>query len=300
MRIFESAAFVSFLSCGWDAFFGSFPVRMSKQFACLTLSSLLVVVLSVSAVAARAWAVGPSEVDPPKVYNAQTVTLENGLRVVVVENHLMPVVNHMIWYEVGAADEPPGKSGLAHLLEHALFKGTKTIGPGEFSRIIAENGGQLNAFTYLDYTAYFVNIAADRLPLVMKMEADRMRNLVFSEQTFLTERDVVVQERLQRTENSPDRQLGERIDAALWVTHPYRDPVIGWMNEVSSLTRQDALDFYESWYSPENAIVIISGDVKAAEAIALAESITARCPVKNVRSGCVPPLYCRRQGPVLI
>lgn len=266
-----------FWPCAERGYAGSFSVRISSFLTYLKRGRFFTTLLLAGSVGASAWAVDSSE----KVYNAQTVTLENGLRVVVVENHLMPVVNHMIWYEVGAADEPPGKSGLAHLLEHAMFKGTTSIGPGEFSRVIAENGGNLNAFTSSDFTAYYVSIAADRLPLVMEMEADRMRNLVCSEQDFLTERDVVVQERLQRTENNPDAQLDERVNVSLWVTHPYRNPVVGWMNEVSSLTRQDAFDFYKSWYSPEKAIVIITGDVKTSEAMKLAQRYYGSLPGKK-------------------
>ncbi|NKD76877.1 insulinase family protein [Haematospirillum sp. H1815] len=232
-------------------------------------------------------------IEAPKVYNASTFTLDNGLQVVVVENHRMPVVSHMVWYKVGAADEPPGQSGLAHLLEHMMFKGTDTLKPGEFSALVARNGGRENAFTSSDYTAYFQNIAVDRLPLVMKLEADRMRNLAFDEKEFLTERDVVIQERLMRTENEPDAQLYERASMALWVNHPYRNPIVGWMDELSALTRQNALDFYKKWYAPDNAILVISGDVTVDQVRNLADTYygpLSRGPgVQRLRNRQPPP-----------
>lgn len=211
------------------------------------------------------------EASDQRLFGAQTFTLDNGLQVVVVENHRVPVVSHMVWYKVGAADEPPGKSGIAHLLEHLMFKGTERIGPNEFSTIIARHGGQQNAFTSSDYTAYYQNIAKDSLELVMGMEADRMANLRMTEDEVLTERDVVVEERLSRIENEPAALLGERLDLARWVTHPYRNPVIGWAHELKTLTRQDALDFYKAWYAPNNAVVVISGDVTVDEVRPLAE-----------------------------
>ncbi|WP_019645015.1 M16 family metallopeptidase [Novispirillum itersonii] len=216
--------------------------------------------------------------DSHPLFDAKTFTLENGLTVVVVENHRVPVVNQMVWYKVGAADEPPGKSGLAHLLEHLMFKGTAEIPPGEFSRIIARNGGQDNAFTSSDYTAYYQTIAVDQLPLLMKMEADRMRNLRLDDATVLTERDVVVEERLSRVENEPSALLGERVDAALWGVHPYRNPVIGWANELKALTRDDALEFYRRWYAPNNATLVVTGDVTVEQVRSLAEQYFGPVP----------------------
>ncbi len=207
-----------------------------------------------------------------QVFNPTTYQLANGLQVVVVENHRSPIVTHMVWYRVGAADEPPGKSGIAHLLEHLMFKGTPSVPPGEFSKIVARMGGRDNAFTSSDYTAYFQNVAADRLEAVMKMEADRMRNLTLDDQNVVTERAVVQEERRSRTDNNPQALLAERIEAALYLNHPYRRPVIGWGSEIAQLDRQDALDFYKRWYAPNNAILVVAGDVQPEKVRELAET----------------------------
>jgi len=216
-----------------------------------------------------------------QLFNPETFTLDNGLQVVVVSNHRVPVVTHMVWYKVGAADEPPGKSGLAHLLEHLMFKGTDTIPPGEFSKIVARNGGRDNAFTSSDYTGYYQNIARDRLETVMEMEADRMANLRLAEDDFQTERDVVIEERLSRTENEPSALLGERLDQVLWSVHPYKNPVIGWAHELAALTRQDALDFYDRYYAPNNAVVVVAGDVTAEEIRPIAERTYGQVPATH-------------------
>ncbi|WP_413204879.1 M16 family metallopeptidase [Rhodospirillum sp. A1_3_36] len=216
-----------------------------------------------------------------QVFEPESFTLDNGLEVVVIPNHRVPVVHQMVWYKVGAADEPAGESGIAHLLEHLMFKGTDKIPPGEFSKIIARNGGQDNAFTSDDYTAYYESIAKDRLPMVMEMEADRMANLRMSEQDFLTERDVVREERRSRTDNEPSALLGERVGQALWVNHPYKNPVIGWENELMALTRQEALDFYDRFYAPNNAILVVSGDITAAELKPLAEATYGKLPRRD-------------------
>ncbi|MCA1908048.1 MAG: insulinase family protein [Magnetospirillum sp.] len=206
-----------------------------------------------------------------QVFNPVTKTLDNGLQVVVVENHRAPIVSHMVWYRVGAADENPGKSGIAHFLEHLMFKGTSEVPPGEFSKIVAKNGGRDNAFTSSDYTAYFQNIAADRLELVMKMEADRMRNLTLAESDVTSELEVVKEERRSRTDNDPAALLHERLEAALYLNHPYRRPIIGWPDEIAGLTRADALAFYKRWYAPNNAILVVAGAVDPAKVIDLAE-----------------------------
>jgi len=198
-------------------------------------------------------------------------TLENGMKVIVIPDRRAPVVTHMVWYKVGAADEPGGKSGVAHLLEHLLFKGTKKIAPGEFSKIIARNGGQDNAFASQDYTGYFQRISKDRLEMVMEMEADRMQNLVFTEKDIVTERDVVKEERRTRTDNRPTALLGEQMSAALYTAHPYGIPVIGWMSEVAKLDRQDAFDFYRKYYTPSNAVVVVAGDVSKEQVLKLAK-----------------------------
>lgn len=206
-----------------------------------------------------------------RVFDAETFMLDNGMQVVVIPNHRMPVVTHMVWYKAGAADEPVGKSGIAHVTEHLMFKGTKTTAPGDFSKIVAKNGGQDNAFTSSDYTGYYQNIAVDRLEMVMQMEADRMINLVLDEKNFQTERDVVVEERNSRVDNEPAAMLGERLDAALWGSHPYRNPVIGWAHELKALKLQDALDYYAKHYAPNNAILVIGGDITMEQVKPLAE-----------------------------
>jgi len=197
--------------------------------------------------------------------------LENGMQGVVIEDHRAPVVTHMVWYKVGSADETPGKTGIAHYLEHLLFKGTDTIPSGRFSEIVAENGGQENAFTSRDYTGYFQNIASDRLGLVMSMEADRMRNLTIGDDDWQAERDVVGEERRSRTDNVPSAKFREQFTSALYLSHPYGTPVIGWKKEVEALTKEDALEFYDRFYAPNNAILVVAGDVDPAEVEALAK-----------------------------
>jgi len=201
----------------------------------------------------------------------ETFSLGNGLDVVVITDRRAPVVTHMLWFRVGAADETRGQSGMAHFFEHLMFKGTARIAPGEFSKTVARNGGDDNAFTSWDYTAYYERIARDRLELVMGMEADRMRNLRFSEETFVSERDVIIEERRQRIDNNPAAVLDERMRAMLFPHHPYGTPVIGWLHEMEALDRTDALAFYRTWYAPNNAILVVAGDVSAQELRPLAE-----------------------------
>ncbi len=201
-----------------------------------------------------------------------TFTLDNGMDVVVIEDHRAPVVQHMVWYRVGSADEPTGTSGIAHFLEHLMFKGTDTLKPGEFSATVAANGGNDNAFTSFDYTAYFQRVAADRLELMMQMESDRMRNLRLTEEDVLTERGVILEERNQRTENSPRALFSEQMSAAQYLNHGYSIPIIGWMHEMETLDRQDALDFYEAHYAPNNAILVVTGDVNPEEVRRLADT----------------------------
>jgi len=197
--------------------------------------------------------------------------LSNGMKVVVIEDHRSPVVTHMLWFGVGGTDDPPGISGAAHLFEHLMFKGTKTVPPGELSKTVARNGGQDNAFTTQDYTAYFQRIAKDRLPLMMELEADRMVNLDLSEMNVLTERDVVLEERRLRVESDPQSLATEQMEAALHTTHPYGRPVIGWMAEISTMNRVQALDFYKTHYAPNNATLIVAGDVTPEEVRRLAQ-----------------------------
>jgi len=208
---------------------------------------------------------------PAAAEGVTTFTLENGLEVVVIEDHRAPAVTHMVWYRIGAADERPGVSGVAHFLEHLMFKGTDDIAPKEFSRIVEANGGSDNAFTSQDYTAYFQRIAADRLGLVMQMEADRMRDLILSEDDVTTERAVILEERSQRTDSEPSALFSEQRLAAQYLNHPYGIPVIGWRHEMEKLSRQDALDWYRLYYAPNNAVLVVAGDVEPAEVRRLAE-----------------------------
>jgi zinc protease len=200
-----------------------------------------------------------------------TFTLDNGMQVVVVEDHRAPVVQHMIWYRAGSADEPKGASGVAHFLEHLLFKATDTLEAGELSATVAANGGRDNAFTSYDYTAYFQRIAADRLELMMRMESDRMRNIRLTPANIETERDVIIEERNQRTENSAGALFSEQMRAVQYHNHRYGVPVIGWMHEMQTLDMEDALSFYEIYYSPNNAVLVVSGDVTPEDVKTLAE-----------------------------
>lgn len=205
------------------------------------------------------------------VFSPKTFTLANGLQVVVIESHRVPVVRHMVIYRVGAADDPPGKSGLAHYLEHLMFKGTTSIKPGEFSKIVARNGGRGNALTSADITAYYQTISKDRLELMMKIEADRMANLLITAKEAAPELQVVIEERRTRTDNRPAAQLNEHVGAALFMNHPYRIPIIGWRHEIDTLTVDDARAFYKRHYAPNNAILILAGDITVEEARPLAE-----------------------------
>ncbi len=207
-----------------------------------------------------------------------TYQLDNGMDIVVIEDHRAPVVVHMLWYRAGSADEPVGSSGVAHYLEHLLFKATDTVQSGEFQQVVAENGGSDNAFTSYDYTAYFQRVAADRLPLMMQYEADRMNNLVLTEDDIVTERGVILEERNQRTENSPGALAREQMRAAQFLNHRYGVPIIGWKHEMETLDMQDALAFYDLYYSPNNAILIVAGDVEPDDVLALAEQYYGPIP----------------------
>jgi len=229
-----------------------------------------------------------------EVFDAESFTLPNGLTVIVVENHRAPIVTQMVWYKVGAADEPHGKSGIAHFLEHLMFKGTDSTAAGEFSRQIAANGGNENAFTSRDYTGYWQTVAKDRLELVMSYEADRMANLIFDPEQVASEREVIIEERRARVENNPSAQLDEAMMAALFRNHPYGIPIIGWLHEMQQLTLEDARDFYERWYGPDNAILILGGDITVEEARPLVEKYYGAiepvgAPTERVRS-MEPPL----------
>ena len=200
-----------------------------------------------------------------------TFTLGNGLQVVVIPDHRTPVVTQMIWYKVGSADETPGKSGLAHFLEHLMFKGTSKHPAGEFSQTVLRIGGNENAFTSADYTGYFQRVPREQLGKMMEFEADRMTGLVLKDENVLPERDVVLEEYNMRVANNPEARLAEQIMAALYLNHPYGRPVIGWHQEIEKLNREDALAFYKRFYAPNNAILVIAGDVDADEVRPMAE-----------------------------
>ena len=223
-----------------------------------------------------------ADIGQAAVFSPKSFTLENGLQVVVIENSRAPIVMQMLWYRVGAADEEPGESGLAHFLEHLLFKGTRTTEPGEFSRTISRIGGRDNAFTSYDYTAYFQRVAAHELETIMRLEADRMHNLVLTDDVVLPERDVVLEERRSRTDNSPAAQLREQVRRALYLNHPYGRPVIGWMSEIKKLTTEKALAFYRKHYSPGNAMLIIAGDATFEQVKALARKYYGPIPTRAV------------------
>lgn len=218
--------------------------------------------------------------------------LANGMEVVVIPDRRAPIVTHMVWYKVGSADEAPGKSGIAHFFEHLMFKGTKNHPPGEFGEKIAEIGGSENAFTSYDYTAYYQTVPPEALGTMMAYEADRMRNLVLTDDVIGPERDVILEERRMRIENSPDALLDEEVDAALYQNHPYRIPVIGWMHEMERLNRIDATAFYDRYYAPNNAILVVAGDVEPSEVRALAEKTYG-----TLASGPALPPRARPQEP---
>ncbi len=207
--------------------------------------------------------------------------LANGLDVLVIPDHRAPVVTHMVWYRNGSADDPIGKSGIAHFLEHLMFKGTKEHPAGEFSELIADLGGQENAFTSNDFTAYFQRVAKEHLKICMDYEADRMANLVLTDDVVKPERDVVLEERRMRTDSDPADLLNEAVQAALFTRHPYGTPVIGWSDDIEGLGRADALAYYQRFYTPENAILIVAGDVEPAAVIDLAKSVYGRIPARG-------------------
>lgn len=220
-------------------------------------------------------------------------TLSNGLQVVVIPDHRTPVVTEMIWYKVGSADETPGKSGLAHFLEHLMFKGTAKHPPGEFSQTVLRVGGNENAFTSVDYTGYYQRVPREQLATMMEFEADRMTGLVLKDENVLPERDVVLEEFNMRVANNPDARLNEQIMAALYLNHPYGRPVIGWHQEIEKLDREDALAFYRRFYAPNNAILVIAGDVEAADVRPLVERNFGAIPAQPA----IPARRVRPQEP---
>jgi len=213
-----------------------------------------------------------------KVYET---TLTNGLKVILLENHKAPVVTVQVWYRVGSRNEAWGKTGLSHLLEHMMFKGSKRFTAEQFVRIIEENGGKNNAFTSHDYTAYFINISADRVAIPLEFEADRMRNAIFDEKEFSTEKKVVLEERRLRTEDNPQSYLYEQVLATAYQVHPYHWPIIGWMEDLERLTLADAREYYNQYYSPANAFLIVAGDFSRQELLPKVEQAFAHLPATH-------------------
>ena len=236
-------------------------------------------------VALLAAMLGTAHASEPKV---SQFALPNGMQVVVIPDHRAPVVTQMVWFKVGAMDDPQGLSGLAHFFEHMMFRGTKKVPGDQFARSVARNGGEDNAFTTEDYTAFYEQIARDRLKLAMDLEADRIANLDLSDSNVNTERDVVLEERRMRTDNSPQALAGEQVDAALFLSHPYGRPVIGWPSEIHHIGRVEAQDFYNHHYAPNNAILVIAGDVTADEVRADASATFGRVPARPL----VPRVEC--------
>ncbi|WP_354130759.1 MULTISPECIES: pitrilysin family protein [unclassified Bradyrhizobium] len=221
-------------------------------------------------------------------------TLDNGLQVVVIPDHRTPVVTQTIWYNVGSADETPGKSGLAHFLEHLMFKGTAKHPAGEFSQTVRRVGGSENAFTWVDYTGYYQRVPREQLGSMMEFEADRMIGLILKDENVLPERDVVLEEYNMRVANDPDARLTEQIMAALYLNHPYGRPVIGWHQEIEKLDREDALAFYKRFYAPNNAILVIAGDVDIKDIRPLVEKNFSLIPAQHA----IPEKRIRPQEPM--
>lgn len=219
----------------------------------------------------------PVEV-PRGKFEIENFVLSNGMEVVVIPDHRAPIVTQMVWYKAGSADEPPGKSGVAHFLEHLMFKGTKKHPAGEFNVQVAEIGGVENAFTSSDYTAYYQTVTPGALETMMEFEADRMRHLVLTDAVIVPERDVIIQERRSRVDDDPEGLLDEEMLATLYQNHPYRIPIIGWLHEMKQLNRGDAVAFYDRYYAPNNAILVVSGDVDAAKVRRLAEKTYGAVP----------------------
>lgn len=209
-------------------------------------------------------------------------TLGNGLKVIVKEDHRAPVLVQQIWYRAGSIDERTGKTGVAHVLEHMMFKGTKSVPAGEFSKRIAAAGGRENAFTNTDYTAYFQQLHKSKLPLAMLLESDRMQHLQLSPAEFNKEIKVVMEERRMRTDDEPHALMEEKLMAAAYQEHPYQHPVIGWMDDLEAMTALDAREWYKTWYAPNNAVLVIAGDVKASEVFALAQRYYGKIPAHNL------------------
>ncbi|MEE4010955.1 pitrilysin family protein [Roseibium sp. FZY0029] len=275
------------------------PVRRLKRSIGLVLVPALLLAGGTALVPATAFAAPAATGNLTIAPNLESFTLDNGLQVVVIPDRRAPVVTHMIWYKVGSADEPEGQSGVAHFLEHLMFKGTHDHPNGEFSKMVADRGGQENAFTSTDYTAYFQKVAKQHLPLMMALEADRMENLVLTDEVVTPERDVVLEERRMRVDSEPGSRLQEALNSITFVNHPYGSPVIGWQSEIEALNKEAAIAFYDRFYTPNNAVVVIAGDVDVDTVRKLAEETYGKVarraePGERVRPA-EPPLAGERR-----
>ena len=241
--------------------------------------SLKAVCLRVSMLAAAMLTVSPVRAEPPKAFQ---FALQNGMQVLVVPDHRAQVVTQMIWFRVGGDDDPPGLSGMAHFFEHMMFRGTKAVPGAQFAQTVARNGGEDNAFTTHDYTAFYEQIAKDRLKIVMGLEADRMMNLDLSDANVRTERDVVLEERRMRIDNDPQSLMNEQMAAALYLSHPYGRPVIGWPDDIHRIGRMEAQDFYNHHYAPNNATLVIVGDVTPDEVRSATEDTLGKVPARDL------------------
>jgi zinc protease len=251
---------------------------MTSLAACFKRGAVAALIAAFVGISGSAFA---AEAAPARSKAFQFV-LQNGMQVLVLPDHRAPVVTQMLWYRVGGVDDPPGLSGLAHFFEHMMFRGTKAVPGDRFSRTVARNGGVDNAFTTHDFTAFYEQIAKDRLPIVMGLEADRMANLNLSDKNVRTERNVVLEERRMRVENNPQALFQLQLQAALHLSHPYGRPVIGWANEIRHIGRVEAQDFYSHHYAPNNAILVIAGDVTPAEVRTDAEATYAKVPAREL------------------
>ncbi len=231
----------------------------------------------------------PAPVNPRQAgNNTFQFALQNGMQVLVIPDHRAPVVTQMLWFRVGAVDDPPGISGIAHFFEHMMFRGTKSVPGDQFSQTVSKNGGELNAFTSHDYTAYYEQIAKDRLPLVMRLEADRLTNLILTDASVGPERDVVAEERRMRVDNDPQALMNEQMRAALHLTHPYGRPVIGWAEELRRIDRVSAQRFYNSHYAPNNAILVVAGDVMPEDVRRMAQDAYGKLPARDLEPRAEP------------
>ncbi len=275
------------------------PVRRLKRSIGLVLVPAFLLAGGTALIPATAFSAPAATGNLTIAPNLESFTLDNGLQVVVIPDRRAPVVTHMIWYKVGSADEPEGQSGVAHFLEHLMFKGTHEHPNGEFSKMVADRGGQENAFTSTDYTAYFQKVAKQHLPLMMTLEADRMENLVLTDDVVTPERDVVLEERRMRVDSEPGSRLQEALNSITFVNHPYGSPVIGWQSEIEALNKEAAIAFYDRFYTPNNAVVVIAGDVDVDAVHKLAEETYGKVarraePGERVRPA-EPPLAGERR-----